>query len=132
MLRHDLLSDSRPGDLGWGQDDEVQNQGGRLMNSTAQWNGVHGIADYGLWFILSSLPVQTRVVQSLDELCRKLMFLVYSDVSVFTHVLVLVGDESDCKLQSLIRGNLISWSLHVFVQDLDASNCKSVAHWPHS
>ena len=94
------------------------------MNSTAQWNGVHGIADYGLWFILSSLPVQTRVAQYLDEPCCRLMFLVYSDFSVFTHVLVLVCDESDCKLQNLMRGNLISWSLHVFVQDLDASDCK--------
>ena len=73
------------------------------MNSTAQWNGVHGIADYGLWFILSSLPVQTRVVQNHYGPCCKLMFLVFSDFSVFTHVLVLVGDASDCKLQNLLR-----------------------------
>ena len=118
-IHHDLLSDSRPGDLGWGQDGEVHNQCGGLMNSTAQWNGVHGIAR--LWFTLS---VQTRVVQYLDEPGCKLKLLVYSDFSVFTHVLVLVCDESDCKLQNLMRDDTISWSLHVFVQDLDASDCK--------
>ena len=74
VIHHDLLSDSRPEDLGWGQDGKVHNQCGGLMNSTAQWNGVHGIADYGLWFILSSLPVQERVAQYLDEPCCKLMF----------------------------------------------------------
>ena len=72
VIHHDLLSDSRPGDLGWGQDGEVHNQCGGLMNSTAQWNGAHGIADYGLLFTLSSLPVQTRVAQYLDEPCCKL------------------------------------------------------------
>ena len=100
VIHRDLLSDSRPGDLGWSQDGEVSSECGGLMNSTAQWNGVHGVADYGLWFILSSLPVQTRVVQYLDGPCCKLMFLVYSDFSVFTHVLVLVGDDrtASCRI----------------------------------
>ena len=45
--------------------------------------------DSGLFCPLSLF--KTRVVEYLDEPCCKLMFLVYSDFSVFTHVLVLVG-----------------------------------------
>ena len=41
-----------------------------------------------------------------------------------THVLVLVCDESDCKLQNLVCENLISLTSSVFVQDLDVSDCK--------
>ena len=37
VIHHVLLSDSRPEDLGWGQDSEVHNQFGGLRNFTAQW-----------------------------------------------------------------------------------------------
>ena len=43
---------------------------------------------------------------------------------MFTHVFALDRDESDCKLQNLVRGNLISWLLHVFALDRDESDCK--------
>ena len=36
VIHHDLLSDSRPGDFGWGQDGEVHSECGGLMNSTAR------------------------------------------------------------------------------------------------
>ena len=119
-----LMSDSRPEDLSFGRDSEVHNQCEGLWNFTAPVGGKQRITACRFWCSLTSLPVETRVAQNLDEPDCKLKNLVYSDLSVFTHVFALDRDESDCKLQNLVRGNLTSWLLHVFAQDLDASDCR--------
>ena len=134
VLHHSvLLSDSRREDLGSGQDSEVRNQREGLWNPIAQRCGKHGIAVYRRWCALTSVPLQTRVAQNFDEQVCKLKNLENSDFSLFTHVFALDRDESDCKLQYLVRGNLISWLLHVFAHDLDEPECKiakSGAQWP--
>ena len=104
VLHHSvLLSDSRREVLGWGQDSEVRNHCEGLWNLIAQRGGKHGIAVYRRWCTLTSPPVQTRVAQDFNEQVCMLKNLVYSDFSLFNHVFALNRDESDCRLQNLLR-----------------------------
>ena len=120
-------------DLLRGQDSEVHNRCEGLWNFTAPWGGKHWITVCRLWCSLTSLPVETRVAQNLDQPDYKLQNLVYNDLSLFTHVFALDRDEFDCKLQNLVSGNLTSWLLHVFCPGfrwIGLQVAESGAFWP--
>ena len=111
VIHHVLLSDSRPEDLGWGQEQRGSQPIWRIEELHSPVGGKHGIAAYRLWFTLTSLPFQTRVFQYLDEPHCKLKNLVCSDFSSFTHVFALGSICSFCLVDEFFLCSNVSLSI---------------------